>query len=127
MTSIHWRHVQKVTIIAATPIVTTASSVVPYTMSISARRNTYKSEHGSYTYYLFCNNFYLCNNLSILDLLSDYSCIRHENGTLCEDLLERYFPGDLYDNAIANYGYESDPNRSCYNAEYDQECLTEKI
>ena len=64
-----------------------------------------------YTYYLFCNNFYLCNNLSILDLLSDYSCIRHENGTLCEDLLERYFPGDLYDNAIA--GYESDPNRSC--------------
>lgn len=59
--------------------------------------------------YLFCNNF--------LDssFVNDYPCLRHENGTLCKELIERYF-------AATDHSYNPDSNRSCSYSECREEC-----
>ena len=60
----------------------TASSVVPCTLSTAVDQSMYKPEQG------FISTVKASMMLAADgDLISDYHCLRHENGTRCEMLL----------------------------------------
>ena len=71
-------------------------------------------------YFLSCNHTFSSDR----DLLSEYPCTRHENGTVCEELFVRYFSGNSFDRSFDYYTYNPDStNRSCYDTECSQECI----
>ena len=67
-------------------------------------------------FFLYCKNIYV--HLGGEDLISEYPCLRHENGTRCETLIaEKYYESSLYS------WYDPDSNRSCSYSECSEECF----
>ena len=63
-------------------------------------------------FYLYCKSIHAGGG----DVISDYPCLQHENGTRCETLLERYFGSYSY------FWYDPDSNLSCSYSECSEEC-----
>ena len=87
----------------------TASSVVPYTLSTAVDQSMYKPEQGLST-------VKVSTILMVTSSVTIYHCLRHENGTRCEMLFERYFESYSY------FRYDPDSNGSCSYSECSEEC-----